>query len=51
MKLEFQSEYDYLFKNAYKRLNRSLLIKLDAINFCQKNFHNQGKCQNIKNYG
>ena len=35
MKYDFKEEYKSLFRNAFTRLNKTLKIKLKAIQYCQ----------------
>ena len=42
MKIEYMDAFEYLFSSGFKRLNRSLKIKLAAIKYC-KNFMREDK--------
>jgi hypothetical protein len=36
MRVEFSEEFEFLFESGFKRLNRSLKIKLAAIRYCKE---------------
>jgi len=42
MKIEYIDAFEFLFGSGFKRLNRSLKIKLAAIKYC-KNFMREDK--------